>query len=94
LEDWLDRPHPKGDYGMNAFYKSSDSVLWGRKTYDMALDFQKKGMVGSAFDTTVKNYVFTRTRSHLLAPAGVEFVTESIKRSQLVCGQKRGKTFL
>jgi dihydrofolate reductase len=40
--DWLDRPHPKGNYGMGAFYKSIDAILWGRKTCDMALDFQKK----------------------------------------------------
>ncbi|MGC1646351.1 MAG: dihydrofolate reductase family protein [Candidatus Sulfotelmatobacter sp.] len=29
--DWLDRPRPKGNYGMGAFYKSIDTVLWGRK---------------------------------------------------------------
>ena len=40
--DWLDRPRPKGNYGMGAFYKSIDTVLWGRKTCDMALDFQKR----------------------------------------------------
>jgi len=57
--DWLDRPRPKGNYGMGAFYKSIDTILWGRKTCDMALDFQKKGVSGSAFDTNVKNYVFT-----------------------------------
>jgi dihydrofolate reductase len=47
--DWLDRPHPKGGYGMDAFYKSIDTILWGRKTYDMALEFQKKGVAGTAF---------------------------------------------
>jgi len=29
--DWLDRPRPKGNYGMGAFYKSIDTVLWGRR---------------------------------------------------------------
>src|SRR5712675_1608340 len=58
--DWLDGPSPKGNYGMGAFYKSIDTILWGRKTCDMALDFQKKGVSGSAFDTNVRNYVFTR----------------------------------
>ncbi len=48
--DWLDRPSPKGNYGMGAFYKSIDTILWGRKTCDTALDFQKKGVPGSAFD--------------------------------------------
>ena len=26
--DWLERPRPKGNYGMGAFYKSIDTVLW------------------------------------------------------------------
>ena len=77
--DWLDRPRPKGNYGMNAFYKSIDTVLWGRKTCDLALAFQKKDVAGSAFDTKVKNYVFTRTRPPSAAPAGVEFVNEPVK---------------
>ena len=75
--DWLDRPRPKGDYGMGAFYKSIDTVLWGRKTCDMGLDFQKKGVTRSGFDTRVKNYVFTRSLVQLPAPAGVEFVSET-----------------
>lgn len=25
--DWLDRPRPKGNYGMGAFYKSIDTIL-------------------------------------------------------------------
>jgi dihydrofolate reductase len=28
--DWLDRPTPKGNYGMGAFYQSIDTILWGR----------------------------------------------------------------
>src|SRR6266851_5244080 len=76
--DWLDRPSPKGNYGMGAFYKSIDTILWGRKTCDMALDFQKKGVSGSAFDTNVKNYVFTRRPVQSAAPEGVEFVNEPI----------------
>ena len=77
--DWLDRPRPKGNYGMGAFYESIDTILWGRKTCDMALDFQKKGVAGSAFDTRVKNYVFTRGPLPSAAPAGVEFVNEPIQ---------------
>jgi dihydrofolate reductase len=77
--DWLDRPRPKGNYGMGAFYESIDTILWGRKTCDMALAFQEKGVAGSAFDTGVKNYVFTRTRPLSRAPKGVEFVSEPIK---------------
>ncbi len=77
--DWLDRPRPKGNYGMGAFYKSIDTMLWGRKTYDMALDFQKKGVPGSAFDTKLKNYVFSRSLPQSPAPAGMEFVNQPIK---------------
>lgn len=76
--DWLDRPQPKGNYGMGAFYKSIDTILWGRETYDMALRFQEKGVPGSAFDTRVKNYVFTH-KPPSAVPKGVEFVNESIK---------------
>ena len=39
--DWLDRPRTAGDYGMGAFYKTIDAVLWGRKTYDLSI-----GMIG------------------------------------------------
>jgi dihydrofolate reductase len=89
--DWLDRPRPKGNYGMGAFYKSIDTVLWGRKTYDMALDFQKKGVSGSAFDRRLKNYVFTRTLPQSPAPAGVEFVSEPVKAFANRLRKKKGK---
>jgi dihydrofolate reductase len=89
--DWLDRPSPKGDYGMGAFYKSIDTILWGRKTYDMALDFQRKGVTGSAFDTKVKNYVFTRSQPQPAPPPGVEFVNEPIKAFATRLRQEKGK---
>jgi dihydrofolate reductase len=89
--DWLDRPRPKGNYGMGAFYKSIDTVLWGRKTCDIALDFQKKGVTGSAFDTRVKNYVFTRSPLQSSTPAGVEFVSEPIKAFATRVREKKGK---
>jgi dihydrofolate reductase len=77
--DWLDRPSPKGGYGMAEFYRSIDTILWGRKTYDVAIEFQKKGVPGSAFDTKMKNYVFTRTLAKSAAPPGVEFVSEPVR---------------
>jgi dihydrofolate reductase len=89
--DWLDRPRPKGNYGMGAFYKSIDTILWGRKTCDMALDFQKKGASESAFDTNVKNYVFTRRPVQSAAPAGAEFVNEPIKTFTTRLRAKKGK---
>jgi dihydrofolate reductase len=89
--DWLDRPRPKGNYGMDAFYKSIDTILWGRKTCDIALDFQKKGVAGTAFDTRVKNYVFTRSVPQSAPPAGVEFVNEPIKGFATRLRKKKGK---
>ena len=89
--DWLDRPHPKGAYGMSAFYKTIDTTLWGRKTFEMALDFQKKGVAGSAFDTSVKNYVFTRTLPQSAATAEVEFVNEPVHAFANRLRAKEGK---
>ncbi len=89
--DWLDRPAPKGNYGMAAFYRSIDTILWGRKTCDMALDFQKKGVPGSAFDTNVKNYVFSRSAPPSPPPPGVEFVSEPIKAFATRLRKNKGK---
>ncbi|HKN61075.1 MAG TPA: dihydrofolate reductase family protein, partial [Candidatus Acidoferrales bacterium] len=82
---------PKGNYGMGAFYKSIDTTLWGRKTCDMALDYQKKGVPGTAFDTRVANYVFTHTLPQSPAPAGVEFVTEPVKAFATRLRREKGK---
>jgi dihydrofolate reductase len=89
--DWLEGPSPKGNYGMNAFYKSIDTILWGRETCDMAIEFQKKGVSGTAFDTKVKNYVFTRSLPKEAAPAGVEFVNEPVKAFATRLRKKKGK---
>ena len=29
--EWLDRPRPKGNYGMGAFYNSIDTILWAER---------------------------------------------------------------
>lgn len=89
--DWLERPRPKGNYGMGAFYKSIDTILWGRKTYDVAIAFQKKGSAESAFDTGVKNYVFTRTLTASNARRGVEFVNEPVKAFAARLRRRKGK---
>jgi dihydrofolate reductase len=52
---WLDRPHPKDFYGMAEFYNSIDTILYGRKTYEIGLRF------GRAGDAKKKNFVFSRT---------------------------------
>jgi len=89
--DWLDRPQPKGNYGIGKFYKSIDTILWGRKTCDVVLELQKKGVAGSAFDTKVKNYVFTHNLPQSDAPAGVEFVNDPIKAFATRLRAKKGK---
>ena len=71
---WLDRPRPAGDYGMGAFFRSIDTILWGRKTYDKALEL---GKGGGGFWGGVRNYVFTR-RPPATTPPGVGFVNEPI----------------
>src|SRR3989454_5844367 len=75
--DWLDRPGTAGDYGMGAFYRSIDTILWGRKTYEVTLEFQKAGIKGAAFDPKVKNYIFSHHPPSSAAPP-VQFVTEAI----------------
>ena len=71
--DWLDRPRPKGSYGMASFFRSIDTVLWGRKTLDFAM-----GMGGvDPFGFKTKNYAFSRNPPSTPLP-GVEFVTEPI----------------
>jgi dihydrofolate reductase len=39
---WLDRPGQKGDYGMGEFFKTIDTILWGRKTYDKGIQMGMK----------------------------------------------------
>ena len=70
--DWLDRPMPKGSYGLTAFARSIDTILWGRKTYDFAAKMGGVGIYGK-----VKHYAFSRQPPADPLP-GVDFVTESI----------------
>jgi dihydrofolate reductase len=70
--DWLDRPMPKGGYGMTAFARSIDAILWGRKTYDFAAKMGGVGAYGK-----VKHYAFSRQPPSDPLP-GVEFVCEPI----------------
>src|SRR2546421_9129284 len=64
--DWLDRPRPKGNYGMNQFYRSIDTCVMGRKTYDVAVRFgSPHGCSGK------KNYVFSRTLKKAASPKGM-----------------------
>jgi dihydrofolate reductase len=75
--DWLDRPRIKGNYGMGEFYRSIDTILWGRKTYDMVLRFQKEGKDSTDAYSGIKNYAFSRRPPKKVA-TGFEFVKEPI----------------
>ena len=78
--EWLNRRPSDVDYGMKAFYRTIDTILWGRKTYDWLLAYHKKhGLKGEMFDTKVSNFVFSRKPPKRIAP-GVEFVTEPVKK--------------
>jgi dihydrofolate reductase len=72
--DWLNRPRPAGNYGMGAFFRSIDTILWGRKTYAPML---AKGGKGGGFGPKVKNYVFSHRPPPSPAP-DVEFVNEPV----------------
>jgi dihydrofolate reductase len=71
--EWLtSRPAPEGFYGMNAFMKTIDTMLMGRKTYDESL------RLGAKYDTTSRTIVFSRKAPPAKIPPGVEFVGDSI----------------
>jgi dihydrofolate reductase len=71
--EWLtSRPAPKGFYGMNAFMRSIDTKLLGRKTYEVSLH------MGAKFDSKCRNIVFSRHAPPADAPSGVEFVSGAI----------------
>ena len=72
--DWLDRPRTAGDYGMSEFFKSIDTILWGRRTYDMALGMKGGGGFGGG---KIKNYVFTH-HPPAKSKTKIEFVNEPI----------------
>ena len=56
--EWLNRRPRKSDYGITAFYRSIDTVLWGRKTYDWLLSYyKKKGKKERMFDTKLSNWL-------------------------------------
>jgi dihydrofolate reductase len=76
--EWLNRRPRTVDYGMREFYPTIDTILWGRKTYDWVRTFyRKQGKTSGLFDTSVANYVFSRTPPRRPA-SGVEFVSEPV----------------
>lgn len=72
--DWLNTRNP-GAYGMGAFFKTIDTILWGRKTYGVGLEMNEGGL--GVYGSRIKNYVFSRRPPKKHAP-DVEFVKEPI----------------
>ena len=71
--EWLtSRPAPAGFYGMNAFMRSIDTKLLGRKTYEESL------RMGAKFDSKSRTIVFSHHAPPADAPSGVEFVNGEI----------------
>ena len=71
--EWLtSRPAPEGFYGMNAFMKSVDTKVLGRKTYEVSR------RMGATFDSKSRTLVFSRHSPPADAPSGVEFVNDAI----------------
>ncbi|HEX8850655.1 MAG TPA: dihydrofolate reductase family protein [Gemmatimonadaceae bacterium] len=71
--DWLtSRPAPKGFYGIEAFMKTVDTMIMGRRTYDAGL------RLGGKFDPKRSTIVFSRQAPPGEIPAGVEFTSEPI----------------
>lgn len=88
--DWLDRPRPKGNYGMGEFWKSIDTIVMGRKTYDLAMKFVKKGAVTPGMFRGLKHYVFSR-KPPKKAFEGFEFANEPIKQFAQRLRAEKGK---
>lgn len=71
--EWLtSRPAPAGFYGMDAFVKSIDTKLLGRKTYEESL------RLGARFNAKNPTMVFSRHAPPADVPLGVEFVNGPI----------------
>lgn len=71
--EWLtSRPAPKGFYGMEAFTKTVDTKLLGRKTFDESL------RLGAPFGAKDRTIVFSHRAPPADLPPGVEFASGDI----------------
>lgn len=83
--DWLNRPLPKGGYGMDAFARSIDTVFWGRKTYDFAVKMGGLGAYGN-----LKHHVFSHQPPSDPLPE-VQFVAGPIPEFVAKLRARKGK---
>ena len=72
--EWLTkRPAPKGFYGLPEFSRSIEAKILGRTTFDFSM------RMGARFSADDVRYVFSRRPPPPSVPAGVQFVTGSIR---------------
>ena len=84
--DWLtSRPAPTGFYGIEAFMKTIDTTVFGRKTYEAAK------RLGGKFDGKERTIVFSHQPRPADAPASVEFVNEPVGSFVRRLRQQKGK---
>jgi len=88
--DWLERPQTAGDYDIGKFWNSIDTILWGRKTYDLILKFLKEGKASPDMYSGVKNYAFSRKPPKKVLD-GFEFVKEPVKEFCTSLRAEKGK---
>ena len=71
--EWLiNRPAPKGFYGLPAFERTIDTKLLGRRTFDWSLK------MAAPFGGKTQDFVFTHCPPNGPWPRGVQFVTEPV----------------
>ncbi|MDH5637745.1 MAG: dihydrofolate reductase family protein [Nitrospinota bacterium] len=83
--DWLFHDQ---DYGYTAFYASVDTVLTGRKTFDVSLSFSKDPFKGK------QTFVFTRSEKKSPLP-GSEFIySDPVEFTRKLKAEPGGKIWL
>ncbi len=83
--DWLERPRPKGNYGWDAFYRSLDACILGRKTYDFSVSHAMPEPCPGK-----QTYVFSRTLAKAASP-GVNIVNEDVTTFAEKLRSEKGK---
>jgi dihydrofolate reductase len=88
--DWLHRKKPNTDYGISAFQKSVDAIIFGRRTFDEAVErFGGKLEAFSDRKSKITNYVMThRPETNL---PGLEFVSENVGSFAKRLRKQKGK---
>jgi dihydrofolate reductase len=70
---WLtERPDPPDFYGMADFLATIDTILYGRKTFELGLQ------LGATLDPNIRHCVFSRQPPPASVPHGVEYVNEPV----------------